>query len=67
MFYISTQNTSIELVKFEWQLARDFIETSLFLKELLLKSKTSYALLSKLLQVPLIPRTVTNVDVPFSY
>ena len=67
MFYISTQNTSIELVKFEWQLARDFIETSLFLKELLLKSKTSYALLSKLLQVPLIPTTVTNVDVPFSY
>ena len=67
MFYISTQNTSIELVKFEWQLARDFIETSLFLKELLLKSKTSYALLSKLLQVPRIPRTVTNVDVPFSY
>ena len=66
MFYISTQNTSIELVKFEWQLARDFIETSLFLKELLLKSKTSYALLSKLLQV-LIPTTVTNVDVPFSY
>ena len=67
MFYISTQNTSIELVKFEWQLARDFIETSLFLKELLLKSKTSYALLSKLLQVSLIPTTVTNVDVPFSY
>ena len=57
----------LKLVKIEQQLGCHSTETSLFSKVLLLQSKTSlYALLSKLLQAPLIPGAVTNAGIRFS-